>query len=328
MPLAGNCWTLHSGSMSFIQWLNVSNRLRLILGVWCECSRCTCWAEMSWEVTHSAWGSAHHPWLALLGWCCVPCPSLGGLVMTQRNFWQYQGAALFPGRCLFLHYTFLGFFYTLIQADPGGTGNRAASWRVKGPLSCTGHRSGSFPGGHDSVTGLNASWWQLLHGSFQLCRGRGERGMNTAHPYIKTCFPLRPSVCLFIWKNQNCSAYLETSGDLPTTACYTNTSNYDVPCSKMTSFSKWSLYLASHSSKVHLCPNTSLSVSQTSAAVVLSISPVLLVWKLEILQIYNNLSKVFIINGDNHIWTEQFIPVLTHWITPGINLNYYLLWKR
>lgn len=211
MPLAGNCWTLHSGSMSFIQWLNVSNRLRLILGVWCECSRCTCWAEMSWEVTHSAWGSAHHPWLALLGWCCVPCPSLGGLVMTKRNFWQYQGAALFPGRCLFLHYTFLGFFYTLIQADPGGTGNRAASWRVKGPLSCTGHRSGSFPGGHDSVTGLNASWWQLLHGSFQLCRGRGERGMNTAHPYIKTCFPLRPSVCLFSWKKPE---LFSISGDL------------------------------------------------------------------------------------------------------------------
>lgn len=59
------------------------------------------------------------PGCPLLGRCCVPCPSLGGLVMTQRNFWQYQGAALFPGRCLFLHYTFLGFFYTLIQADPG-----------------------------------------------------------------------------------------------------------------------------------------------------------------------------------------------------------------
>lgn len=126
-------------------------------------------------------------------------------------------------------------------------------------------------------------------------------------------FHSRPSVCLFIWKEQNSSAYLETSGGLPTTACCTNTSDYEVPCSKMTSFSKCSLYLASHSSKVHLYPNSSFSVSQaaTSAAIVRSVSPVLLAWKLEILQIYNNLSKVFMINGGNHNWTEQFIPALT-----------------
>lgn len=82
-------------------------------------------------------------------------------------------------------------------------------------------------------------------------------------------------------KNQSSLAYLETSGGLPTTACYTNTSNYEVPCYKMTSFSKCSLSLASHSSKVHLCPNISFSVSQTatSAAVVWRISPVLLAWK-------------------------------------------------
>lgn len=133
--------------------------------------------------------------------------------------------------------------------------------------------------------------------------------IHTSRPVIHS----RPSVCLSIWKNQNSSAYLETSGGLPTTACYTNTSNYEVPCSKMTSFPKRRLYLASHSSKVHLCPNISFSVSQTatSAAVVWSISPVVLAWKLEIPQIYNKLSKVFIINGGNHIWTEQFIPVLT-----------------
>lgn len=144
---------------------------------------------------------------------------------------------------------------------------------------------------------------------------QGERRRNAYSTSIHQDLFSTPDL-LFAYlseKNQSSSAYLETSGGLPTTACYTNTSNYEVPCYKMTSFSKCSLSLASHSSKVHLCPNISFSVSQTatSAAVVWRISPVLLAWKLEILQIYNKLSKVFIINRGNHIQAEQFIPVLT-----------------
>lgn len=273
-------------------------------------------------------GSAHHPWLSHAGQVlCLHsrgghCPSLGRLVMTQGNSGSTNpGAALFPGRCFFPHYTFLGFFYTLIQADPGcvvslcplGSVCEDKELGIETEGSLVLHwRTGSFPGGHDNVTGVNASWWQLLHGSFPALQGE-RRKRNAYSTSIHQNLFSTPDL-LFAYlseKKQNSSAYLETSGGLPATACYTNTSNYDVPCSKMTSFPKCSLYLASHSSKMHLCPNTSLSVSQTSAAVVLSISPVLLAWKLEILQIYNKLSKVFIINGGNHIWTEQFIPVLT-----------------
>lgn len=149
---------------------------------------------------------------------------------------------------------------------------------------------------------MECFWWQLLPESFPALQG-GRRSSYSTSIY-QDLFSIPDLLFAYLSeKTQNSSAYLETSGGLPTTAHYTNTSNYEVPCSKMTSYSKSSLYLASHSSKLHLCPNSSFSVSQTatSAAVVWSISPELLAWKLEILQIYNKLSKVSMINGGYHI---------------------------
>lgn len=145
--------------------------------------------------SHSPWGLCSPPWLSLAGQ--VLClHSRGGIVPAWAVWWWHRaapgtanpGAALFTGRCLFPHYTFLGFFYTFIQPGPGcvvslfalwvlyvqETGNRATSWRLKGSLSCTRNWSG-----HDNV------WqdWMLRGGSccvrvFQFCRGRGGGGMQ------------------------------------------------------------------------------------------------------------------------------------------------------
>lgn len=130
------------------------------------------------------------------------------------------GAALLTGRCLFPYYTLPGFF-SFIQPDPGCAVNLFAlwvlyvkirnwewnhPWRLMCPLSCTRNWVGPFPEG--LKWGHNNVWqdWMLCGSSccrrvFQLCKGRG--GMHTAHPYIKTSFHSRRSVCLFIWKNLN-----------------------------------------------------------------------------------------------------------------------------
>lgn len=71
----------------------------------------------------------------------------------------------------------------------------------------------------------------------------------------------------------------------------------------MTSFPNAVFILPSDSSEMHLCLNVPFSASQspTSAAAAWSALPLVLACKLEILKIYNKLSKEFIINGGNHI---------------------------